>query len=162
MTSAVVSVKEQLIALTLELDDKTKVNELLTRRVERARQDFETCSSSTSTTSSSGRGREQPLQQPLQEEQQRHRLQAEALTSKTQSAVAEKAQLIADLKERVSEIQQAEHDMQAEIRALYREAEKDLDLERKRFKAGYEDRLQKVCMYCLFYYHSQTFVCATM
>ena len=41
-------------------------------------------------------------------------------------------------------LQNKEQDVQAEIRALYREAERDLESTRKQFKLTSDERLQKV------------------
>jgi uncharacterized protein YoxC len=131
---SIVSLKEQIIALNLDLEDKIKVGELLERRIEKARKDFDLVESIVRERFSSS----------LKDEKDKNKSIAEDITRKTEELVAEKAQLINELKERVNDIQQAEHDLQAEIRSLYREAERELEMERKRFKSGYEDRLQKV------------------
>ncbi len=134
MKMSVMSLKEQIIALNIDLEDKIKVGQLLDKRIEKARYEFDKVELVV----------RERYANSLEDEKNLHKELSEDLTRKTQELVAEKAQLINDLKDRVSEIHQAEHDLQAEIRSLYREAERQLEADRKRFKAGYEERLQKV------------------
>jgi hypothetical protein len=128
------SIKDQLIALQLELEDKTKVAALLEKRVERARDEFATAVHEIS----------RRYEEETQQENDKQKKIIDAITEKTQELVEEKSQLLNDLKDRIADVQQLEHDLQADIRCVFREADKDLEQERKRFKTGYEERLQKV------------------
>ncbi len=149
MKMSVMSLKEQIIALNIDLEDKIKVGQLLDKRIEKARYEFDKVELVV----------RERYANSLEDEKNLHKELSEDLTRKTQELVAEKAQLINDLKDRVSEIHQAEHDLQAEIRSLYREAERQLEADRKRFKAGYEERLQKVyIVVSLLIFHEILFV----
>jgi hypothetical protein len=55
-----------------------------------------------------------------------------------------KSELIEKLKDLMEEIKQTELDIQADVRRIYREGDQAIEAEKKKFKLGYEDRLQKV------------------
>ncbi len=49
--------------------------------------------------------------------------------------------------ELVAAVQDQERDLATEVRAVYRDAETTIENEKKVFRSGYEDRLQKVLMF---------------
>lgn len=56
----------------------------------------------------------------------------------------QKADLIKTCKELMEIIQDTERDAQAELRGVYREGEEKIEAERRLFKQGHDERLQKV------------------
>ena len=58
--------------------------------------------------------------------------------------MAEKTDLLAKCKDLVEQVKEEERKTASELRQLYREVEQSLELDRKKFKDGYEERLQKV------------------
>lgn len=62
--------------------------------------------------------------------------------------VQEKRYLIEKCNELVAAVKDQEHDLAAEVRAVYKDAETSIESEKKAFRAGYEDRLQKVSVQC--------------
>lgn len=57
--------------------------------------------------------------------------------------VQEKRDLIAQCNDLVARVTEQEHDLKAEVRAVYRDAEAAIESEKKLFRSGYEERLQK-------------------
>ena len=49
-----------------------------------------------------------------------------------------------ECKRLVGRVQEAERDTHAELRAAYREGDQAIEAARREFRAGYEERLQKV------------------
>lgn len=56
----------------------------------------------------------------------------------------EKKDLINSCNDLVAAVKEQEHDLSAEVRAVYKDAEVLIESEKKAFRSGYEDRLQKV------------------
>lgn len=58
--------------------------------------------------------------------------------------VEAKANYVERCKSLVEQVQETDRELASEVRAIYREAEQEIDSARKEFRSGYESRLQKV------------------
>jgi hypothetical protein len=56
----------------------------------------------------------------------------------------EKKDMINSCNDLVAVLKEQEHDLSAEVRSVYKDMEVLLESEKKAFRSGYEDRLQKV------------------
>lgn len=62
-----------------------------------------------------------------------------------------KSDLVARCQELVELVKEQERELSAEVRSVYKDAEQVIEAEKKNFRSGYEDRLQKVVCLCLNY-----------
>ena len=127
-------IKEQLISLNLEFEDKEKTNGILQRKLTQQREEFQRC--------------EEPIhdkyQYEIDSEKSRHKDVVDRLTHDSEKLVSEKANLLKTCQDLVEEIKEFELENQAEMRRLQKEADENYEMERKKFKQGAEERLQKV------------------
>lgn len=56
----------------------------------------------------------------------------------------QKSDLVGRCHELVDAVKEQERDLSAEVRSVYKDAEQVIENEKKSFRAGYDDRLQKV------------------
>jgi len=127
------SIREQLIALQVDVDDKTKVCEVLEQKVRNERSLLSRIESEIT----------EEYQTTLERELRDHQAEMERLRNLSSRYMHEKKELMEFCKVQLGAIKDDETSVQDQARRLHREADETLELERKTFRSGHEERLQK-------------------
>ena len=65
-----------------------------------------------------------------------------------------KGEVVQRCQEMLEQLKELEREVAAEVRGVCRDAEAQLESEKKQFRAGYEERLQKVSQSAHYYQHT--------
>jgi len=125
------SIREQLINLQVDLDDKDKICSVLENRINIER-------SKLGRIEADATGEYTAI---LEAEFESGQQETERLKAFSVKLVEEKRQYVKQCQELVDGIKEKERDLAAERRRVHREASEKLDLERKQFRAGHNQRL---------------------
>eukprot|EP00981_Chlorochromonas_danica_P013486 scaffold6397_cov175-Ochromonas_danica.AAC.24 len=125
--------KDQLVALSLEFDDKCKIESLLKRNVAAIKEHLPKIEEKV----------KERCQAVLQEENRAHEERCNEWTAKSRQLMEEKEKLLEQCKSLVEAVKENDRNLATEARALNRQAEDQLEQERKSFKASFEERQQK-------------------
>jgi hypothetical protein len=127
------NVRETLIALEVDLDDKKKICEHLKGKIAQERAKLSTVEADLST----------DYEAVMDEEMSEAQRELERLRSLSSTLINEKKELVKLCQVLVDSIREEERDIAAEGRRLNRESLEALDLEKKTFRARHPERLQK-------------------
>jgi hypothetical protein len=127
------SIREQLVALNVDLDDKKKICAHLEDKIQQERARLSQVEADLNT----------HYDDAMESEFGQRQREMERLRGTSDTLVNEKKQFVQLCKVLVDTIREEEADLAAEGRRLNREALESLDLEKKAFRASHPDRLQK-------------------
>ena len=125
-------IREQLISLTVDLEDKTKLCKFLKDKANRAREHLKRMEPEF----------EKRYQAQLEEEGWKHQEMMTKLVEDTNKILDTKKDKVANCKVLVDQLSVDERLTVAECQKLYADTEAIIERERKLFRAGYDDRLQ--------------------
>ena len=125
-------IREQLIALTVDLEDKTKICKFLKEKAKQAREQLNRMEPEF----------EKRYQSQLEEEGWKHQEMMTKLVEETNMLLDTKKDKVVHCKVLVDQLSEEERLTMAECQKLYAETEAIIERERKLYRAGYEDRLQ--------------------
>ncbi|KAJ1432645.1 hypothetical protein B484DRAFT_26164 [Ochromonadaceae sp. CCMP2298] len=127
------SIRDQLVTLSVDIDDKDKGCAMLQRKIEGERLTLA--------------GVEAQLvaryQRVMEEELEQHKSSAARFTADSRTLMESKADLVARCTELVEAVREGDREHSVAARILHRDAEAQTEADRKLFRAGYEERLHK-------------------
>ena len=126
-------IREQLIALQVDVDDKSKVCEVLEQKVRVERSLLSRVEGELT----------EDYQATLEKEMRDHQMEMERLRTLSSRFMQEKRELMETCKIQLDAVKDDDASVQELARRLNREADESLELERKAYRASHEERLQK-------------------
>ena len=124
-------IREQLIALTVDLEDKTKICKFLKEKAKHTREQLNRMEPEF----------EKRYQAQLEEESWKHQEMMTKLVEDTNKLLATKKDKVSNCKVLVDRLSEEERLTAAECQKMYADTEAIIERERKLFRAGYDDRL---------------------
>ena len=124
-------IREQLIALTVDLEDKTKICKFLKEKAKHTREQLNRMEPEF----------EKRYQAQLEEESWKHQEMMTKLVEDTNKLLATKKDKVSKCKVLVDRLSEEERLTAAECQKMYADTEAIIERERKLFRAGYDDRL---------------------
>lgn len=126
-------VREKIIQLTVDLDDKKKIFKSIQRKIEAVRHSISRVEGDV----------EDEYNTIIENEGKSFNIEFENMSNLLNNLVSEKKELISKCQQSIDDIKEKESNSAAEVRKLIRDQDAVIEQDRRMFRAGQEDRLQK-------------------
>jgi len=127
------SIREQLVALSVELDDRGKICDALEVKVEEERELLAKVE----------RDVADDYNHKIEKEIATHKENTDTLVESCNQNIARKKDLLEKCKSLVARVKEEEDKLKAEVRRIHAESQREIEIERKAYRAGQEERQRK-------------------